>query len=97
MARPLQQRLDSLEIKAQMVTAGYGRLLEAKRRSDRRVMELLKQVEEQSREIADLRRKVEYMKVASTLAPSSEALDLSRRVLADIVREIDRCITDLTN
>lgn len=97
MARRLGQRLDSIEAKAQIVVSNYNKLREAKRKSDERVAELLRQIEEQSREIADLRRKVEYMKVATTLAPSAESLDKSRRVLSEIVREIDKCIADLTN
>ncbi|MCM1109748.1 MAG: hypothetical protein NC336_00920 [Clostridium sp.] len=96
MARPLEQRLDSIETKARIIVANYERMQRARQKADERVAELLRQVEEQSREIADLRRQVEYMKVASTLAPSSEALDESRRVLSEIVREIDKCINDLT-
>lgn len=95
MAERLDKRLDSIEAKSLMVVNNYNRLREAKRRSDERVAQLLLQVEEQSREIADLRRQVEYMKVATTLAPDEEALNRSRRVISQIVREIDRCIADL--
>lgn len=95
MAERLDKRLDSIEAKSLMVVSNYNRLREAKRRSDERVAQLLQQVEEQSREIADLRRQVEYMKVATTLAPNEEALNQSRRVISQIVREIDKCIADL--
>lgn len=97
MARSLGTRLSSLEDKGRILAASFARMLEAKNRAEERTEQLLRQVEEQSREIADLRRQVEYMKIATTLAPSAEALDTSRRVLSELVREIDKCINDLTN
>ena len=58
--------------------------------------DFLGQVERQSREIADLRHQVEYLKVATSIAPSREAVEQSRAVLSELVREIDKCIADLT-
>jgi len=92
----LRQRLDSIEAKASLLVEKYARLRAAKAVSDRRNEELLRQVERQSREIADLRHQVEYLRVATSIAPSREAVEQSRAVLSELVREIDKCIADLT-
>lgn len=92
----LRQRLDSIEVKARLLVAKYARLRAAKATVDKRCDDLLRQVEQQSREIADLRRQVEYLKVATSIAPTREAVEQSRAVLSELVREIDKCIADLT-
>lgn len=93
----LRQRLDNIEVKANLLVARYMRLREAKAKADHRCDELLRYVEQQSREIADLRRQLEYLKVATSIAPSRDAVEQSRAVLSELVREIDKCIADLTS
>lgn len=97
MATTLGERLDRIAVKAEMFAAKYNRIVAAKRESDRRVEELLRQLERQSIEIADLRRELAYLKVAGAVAPSREAVETSRAILSEIVREIDKCIADLTS
>lgn len=97
MADGLGARLDRLAAKAQLFADKYNRLAAAKRESDRRVDELLRQLEHQSIEIADLRRRLAYQEVAGAVAPTREAVEQSRSVIAELVREIDKCIADLTS
>lgn len=92
----LQQRLSSIEVKTQMLLAKYAGLRAAKAAADERCDNLLRQVEQQSREIADLRRQVEYLRVTTTIAPTRDAVEQSRAVISELVREIDKCIADLT-
>lgn len=97
MAKRLGERLDDIAAKADLFVAKYNRLVAAKRESDRRVDELLRQLQGQSIEIANLRRELEYQRVASAVAPTSQMVEASRAVLSEIVREIDKCIADLTS
>lgn len=96
MANSLGERLDRLSVKAELFADKYNRLAAAKRESDRRIEELLRQVERQSVEIANLRRELEYQKVAGAIAPTRETVENSRAVLSELVREIDKCITELS-
>lgn len=97
MAPSLNERLDRIAVKADLFAAKYNKLVAAKRESDRRIDELLHQLEEQSIEIASLRRELEYQRVAAAIAPTREAVENSRAVLSELVREIDKCISDLTS
>lgn len=53
-------------------------------------------VDRQRREIQNLRTQLEYLQMASTFAPTREQVEQSRAVLSGLVRDINKCINDLT-
>lgn len=53
-------------------------------------------IREQKRSIERLTQQVEYLTVVSTAMPVSEDIEKSRAILSGLVREIDKCIADLT-
>lgn len=95
MAVDLQQRIDSIRTKAEIITSRYSKLMEEKRAVDERVADLQRTVEMQQRRIAELNSKVEYLTVVTTLTPGRQQVEQTRAMLTELVREIDQCITDL--
>lgn len=53
-------------------------------------------IREQALTIERLRQQVEYLTVVTTALPDSADVEKSRAVLTNLVREIDKCINDLT-
>lgn len=96
MAGNLQQRLDSIKDKAEKLTSRYCRLVEEKRAADTMISDLRQTVERQQRELAGLRQKIEYLTVVTTINPERDKVEQTRVVLSELVREIDKCINELT-
>lgn len=48
------------------------------------------------RNIDDLNRQIEYLKVASVLTPNHHDVEETRAILSELVREIDKCINQLS-
>lgn len=74
----------------------YELLVKAKKAAQLRVTELEAEVERLKREIADRDRQIEYLKVASILSPDHKDVEATRAVLSELVREIDKCINQLS-
>lgn len=96
MAGNLQQRLDSLSSKAQLLVERYARLAEAKHLADKRISELEANLERKNRETALLRQQIEELQVVTTLAPRREDVERSRAFLSELLRDIDKCINELS-
>ncbi len=96
MAGNLQQRLDSLGSKAQLLTSRYEQLLAEKRVADAKISELNTLAERQKKEIDVLRQKLEHLRVVTTITPSRADVERSRAILSQLVRDIDKCIAELT-
>ena len=96
MAGNLQQRLDILRSKAQLLTERYLTLLDEKREADATIEQLNKEMERQRKEMDIMRQQIESLQVVTTLVPSRETVERSRAILAELVRDIDKCINELT-
>lgn len=92
----LQQTIERVSTKAQVLVEKYGALLKAKEEADRRIAELEREVEEQRKSIERLTAERDYLQIATTIAPNRKTVERSRAILSGLVREIDRCIADLT-
>lgn len=95
MAGNLQQRLDSLRGKAQLLTERYAKLLEQKRVLEEQIAQFNATIERQQKEMAVMRQQIEYLQVVSVIAPKREDVERSRAFLAGLVRDIDKCINEL--
>lgn len=96
MASDLQQTLERLNRKALNLTERYQAVLHDKQVALSRIAELEAQVLTMRQRIETLERQVEYLSVVTTAFPSREEMERSRARLSELVREIDRCISDLT-
>jgi len=95
MARDFQQQLESLGAKLLVVSERYSHLEESYRAAKAEITELKAALLASEREIDRLKVDNEYLTVASTVRGNRESLEVTRAMIADLVRDIDRCITDL--
>ena len=49
----------------------------------------------QKKEIQQLKLENDYLKIARSIAPDRETLENSRRVIAKLMRDVDKCIEQL--
>ncbi len=96
MAADLQQRIENIKSKASLMVERYELLVKAKKAAQLRVTELEAEVEHLRREIAERDRQIEYLKVASILSPDHRDVEATRAVISELVREIDKCINQLS-
>ena len=96
MAVALQERIDKIKVKAGLMTERYDLLRQAKLAADERIEELTRQLDEARREVTDLQRQIEYLRVASVAVPDHRDVEKARTFISGLVREIDNCITRLT-
>lgn len=96
MAENLREQLDRVKSKASVMVEKYQRLNQAYDESRREVTELQATLRAREAEIEKLKLNVEYLSVASTIKLSGDDLASTRAMVADLVREIDRCIVELS-
>jgi len=96
MASDLQQTLERLSRKALNMTERYQSVLHDKQVAELRIAELETLVETLRNRVQTLERQVEYLSVVTTAFPTREEAERSRARISELVREIDKCISDLT-
>lgn len=96
MAGNLQQRIDSLKSKALLLTERYRAVKRAKEEADEKVAELKVQIARLERELSAKDAEIERLKVTSVLAPDHKDVEATRTLLSELVREIDKCIAQLS-
>lgn len=96
MATDFQKLVKSLKEKHNELIKRYLEAADARDQALRRVADLEYTARQQERELEQLRLQVNYLTVVSTIAPSTDEIEKSKALLSGLVREIDKCITDLT-
>lgn len=96
MADNLQQRIDRLKAKASLLTERYLLTAEAQLGAQARIAELETQVKSLQRELALRNAEIERLKVTSVLSPDHRDVEATRQLLSGLVREIDKCIAQLS-
>ncbi len=96
MASDLQQTLERLNRKALNLTERYQTVLHEKQVALSRIAELETLILTLRGRVETLERQVEYLSVVTTAFPSREEMERSKARLSELVREIDKCISDLT-
>ncbi|MDE6809236.1 MAG: hypothetical protein K2J42_04005 [Muribaculaceae bacterium] len=91
----LPSRIERLKHKAEVLFSRYQMLKEQKVLADEEISQLKATLAERDRQIENLNRDLDYMKVAVGVAPSKEELEKSRALLTHLVRDINKCINDL--
>lgn len=96
MAGNLQQRLESIKAKAEIITERYKKVEAEKHAAELQIAELQATVRRQHAELQQAMLKIEQLQVVTTLVPRRENVEQTRVILSELVREIDKCINDLT-
>ena len=97
MADELQTRLQSLQSKAKLLMERYKLILRQKQHQDAELAQLHDTVRHQQKQIALLEQQLEHLRVVSPLSVRGADMELSRAVLSQLVRDIDKCIAELTD
>ncbi len=97
MADELQARIDSLKSKAKLLTERYKMIVQQKQLQNDRIGQLEATVDKQQREIRLLQQQNEQLRIVSTMAVKREDMEHTRTVLTQLVRDIDKCIAELTD
>jgi len=96
MSGELSQTIDRIAAKASVLVERYNALLRSKREADGQIAELRQSIEEKDKLIERLKAQVEYLSIATTVVPDRGMVEQSRQKISTMIREIDRCINDLT-
>ncbi len=96
MAVTLQERVEKIKSKAALLHERYRALLNAKADADRRISELTEQINELNRKLKDKEREIEWLKVSSVLTPDHNDVEETRRFISELVRDIEKCIAQLS-
>lgn len=96
MANDLQQTLERLNRKSLNMIERYQSVLQAKQAAEKRIIELETTIDTMRNRIETLERQVEYLSVVTTAFPSREEVKRSQARISELVREIDKCISDLS-
>lgn len=96
MASDLQQTLQRISRKAETLVDRYNFVDEQRCKAEERVTELEATVAQLTEEISGLQDRIEYLTVVTTTFPQRENVEKSRALISRLVREIDKCIADLS-
>ena len=95
MAGELRQTIDRVNAKAQILLDRYALMARMRAEAMERIRELEETAEKLRAENEKLRIEVDFLKIATTIAPDRADVVRTRAVLSEMVREIDKCITEL--
>lgn len=95
MAGNLQQRLGSLGSKALLLTERYERMSESLRQAQAEIADLKHALAERETELGRLRQELEHTRVVSVISHDKTDVELTRTFLAELVRDIDKCINEI--
>lgn len=95
MAEKGQDIYSSISSKIQIILERQTRLVEAVREARAERDALQSRVNQLTAEVNRLKADLEYMAVGRAIAPSPQQIADSRAMLSGLIREIDRCITEL--
>ncbi|MCC8070608.1 MAG: hypothetical protein LIO90_02255 [Bacteroidales bacterium] len=96
MAAPLQERLESLTTKAQLLLERYLQLQKEHQAALEKIEELKTTLSKKDQEIGHLKVEIERLTVVNVLAPTGSDVAKTRTLLSELVQEIDKCISELS-
>lgn len=95
MAGELQNKIDRVNTKTQLLLDRYTILLQRRESDLAQIAELQAEIETLRKENGRLQQENDFLKIATTIAPTRNDVNSTRELLTRLVREIDKCITDL--
>lgn len=95
MAGELQKKIDRVNTKTQLLLDRYTILLQRRESDLAHIAELQAEIDTLRKENGRLQQENDFLKIATTIAPTRNDVNSTRELLTRLVREIDKCITDL--
>lgn len=97
MPESFEQRIASIKAKAEMLSQRYKKVVQQRDDAFRQIRDLNMRVENSRKEIEKLTTQVEYLKIATNIEHSAGDIEKARAFLSELVWEIDKCISQLSN
>ena len=94
-ASDLQQRLERIVGKSNVLIEKYRQLLALKQSAEQRVADLERENEQLRAKLEKSERENHYLRTARTMAATPEQVSEARIMITRLVRDIDKCITQL--
>lgn len=95
MANDIAEQLTRIGHKAELLATRYQTLRQSNAALRQRIEELEEGLRERDRKLEQQAIELEYLKVSSAIAPTSETTEQVRARISNLVREIDACVDDL--
>ena len=95
MASDLAEQLERISDKSRLLLIRFGELQKRNAALTSELQDMRATLVARDAEIEKLRLELEYLRIATNIAPDSKSKEAVYATISDLVREIDRCITDL--
>lgn len=95
MASDLQQQIERVQAKTRVISEKYIALKAALDSSRAEISELKARLIARDEDVRQLQTKLEDLTVAAHVTANTGDIESARTMIADLVRDIDRCIADL--
>lgn len=95
MTGELRQTIERLRAKMLVASDRFNIVREQRNAAQERVAQLEKELDASRKTIEKLSQEVEFLRIATTIAPERKDVEQTRAMLSQLVREIDNCIADL--
>ncbi len=97
MASEIEQTLVRIGEKSRFLVERYKVAIAQRDRTEKINQELKSRLEACEKTIETLRLQIEHLRMAANIAPTRESLDSTRATISELVREIDRCIAEISD
>lgn len=97
MPTPIEQLITNLQNKLNLLRSRHELMREVIESREAEISELTKALEMERRKTSELSQQVEYLQVVHSVSPRREDAEQTRVFLTGLVREIDKCIADLSD
>lgn len=95
MATDLQQRLDRIVGKSNVLVEKYRQLLVLKESAEAKIAVQEERLQQLQAQVEQLERENQYLRMARTMAVTPDQMNESRMIINRLVRDIDKCISQL--
>ena len=92
-----EQRLNEINAKTRMLTQRYRYVVAQRTEALERLAQANGELAEARRRIEELTRQVDYLRMASAIEAVDGDIERSRKFLSELVWEIDKCISQLSD
>ena len=96
MAADLHSTIERILSKSGVLVEKDQALEKERVNAEQEISRLRNEIQKLKKEVEQLRQDNEYLKLARSIAPSYEQLAESRAIISQLVRDVDKCISQLT-
>lgn len=92
-----EQRLNEINAKTRMLTQRYQLVVTQRNDALEQLSRVSNELDKARHTIEELSRQVEYLRMASAMEVAGGDIEQSRKFLSELVWEIDKCISQLSD